>query len=188
MDLAPGAGLTRESFGRRMLFVTGTRADFSKLKPLIREVAARPDFTYQIFATGMHMLARYGSTINEIYRSGLEYVYPYVNQDASINTQMDLVTANTVQGLGHFVREFPPDLIVVHGDRVETLAGAVVGALSNTLVAHIAGGGVSGTRGELFRHAVAKLSPLPFAADEGAQARLVPIGGKAQSGFVIWSP
>ena len=58
MDLAPGAGLTRESFGRRMLFVTGTRADFSKLKPLIREVAARPDFTYQIFATGMHMLAR----------------------------------------------------------------------------------------------------------------------------------
>ena len=188
VDIAPGAGLTREVFGRRILFVTGTRADFGKLKPLIREVAARPDFTYQIFATGMHMLARYGSTINEIYRSGLEYVYPYVNQDASVNTQMDLVTANTVQGLGHFVREFPPDLIVVHGDRVETLAGAIVGALSNTLVAHIEGGEVSGTVDELIRHAVTKLSHLHFVANEDAKARLVQMGETSESIFVIGSP
>jgi UDP-N-acetylglucosamine 2-epimerase (hydrolysing) len=52
---------------------------------------------------------------------------------------MDLVLANTIQGLGHYIREFPPDLIVVHGDRLEALAGAAVGALNNTLVAHVEG-------------------------------------------------
>src|SRR5207253_3046033 len=84
--------------------------------------------------------------------------------------------ANTVQGLGHFVREFPPDLIVVHGDRVETLAGAIVGALNNTLVAHIEGGEISGTVDELIRHAVTKLSHLHFVANEDARARLLQMG------------
>ena len=173
---------------RRILFITGTRADFGKLKPLIREVAARSDFEYWIFATGMHMLSRYGSTLGEIYLGGFEHVYPYVNQDGSVNTQMDLVLANTVQGLGHFVREFPPDLIVVHGDRVETLAGAIVGALNNTLVAHIEGGEISGTVDELIRHAVTKLSHLHFVANEDARARLLQMGETGESIFVIGSP
>jgi UDP-N-acetylglucosamine 2-epimerase (hydrolysing) len=173
---------------RRILFVTGTRADFGKLKPLIREVALRDGFEYRIFATGMHMLSRYGSTITEVYKSGFENVYPYVNQDGSVNTQMDLVLANTVQGLGHFLREFPQDLVVVHGDRVETLAGAIVGALNNTLVAHVEGGEVSGTVDELIRHAVSKLSHLHFVANDDAQARLLQMGETRESVFVIGSP
>ena len=99
--------MTTSATRHRILFLTGTRADFGKLKPLIRQVAANGGFDYQIFATGMHMLSRYGMTITEIYRSGFERVYPYVNQDGSVSTQMDLVLANTVQGLGHFLREYP---------------------------------------------------------------------------------
>jgi UDP-N-acetylglucosamine 2-epimerase (hydrolysing) len=49
---------------------------------------------------------------------------------------------------------------VVHGNRIEALAGAVVGALSNTLVAHIEGGEFSGTVDEQLRHSVSKLSHL----------------------------
>jgi UDP-N-acetylglucosamine 2-epimerase (hydrolysing) len=174
---------------RRVLFVTGTRADFGKLKPLIHQVAGLDGFDYQIFATGMHMLARYGSTITEIYRSGFEdRVYPFVNQDASVNTQMDLVLANTVQGLGHFAREYRPDLIVLHGDRIETLAGAIVGALGNTLVAHVEGGELSGTVDELIRHAVSKLAHLHFVANEDARARLLQMGERCESIFVIGSP
>ncbi len=180
--------MSGEAARRRILFVTGTRADFGKLKSLIREVAVRRQFEYRIFATGMHMLSRYGSTINEVYKSGFEHVYPYVNQDGSVNTQMDLVLANTVQGLGHFLREYPQDLVVVHGDRVETLAGAIVGALNNTLVAHIEGGEVSGTVDELMRHAVSKLSHLHFVANDDARARLLQMGETRESVIVIGSP
>jgi UDP-N-acetylglucosamine 2-epimerase (hydrolysing) len=173
---------------RRILFVTGTRADFGKLKPLIQQVALRKGFKYRIFATGMHMMSRYGLTVREIYRSGFHNIYSYVNQDGSVNTQMDLVLANTVQGLGHFLREFPQDLIVVHGDRVETLAGAIVGGLNNTLVAHIEGGEISGTVDELIRHAVSKLSHLHFVANEEARTRLLQMGETCESVFVIGSP
>ena len=51
---------------KTILFITGTRADFGKLKPLIRSVVADGTFDYQIFVTGMHMLSRYGSTALEI--------------------------------------------------------------------------------------------------------------------------
>ncbi len=101
---------------------------------------------------------------------------------------MDLVLANTIQGLGHYVREFPPDLIVVHGDRLEALAGAAVGALNNTLVAHVEGGELSGTVDELLRHAVSKLSHVHFVANEEARTRLVQMGELPQSVFVVGSP
>ena len=75
----------------------------------------------------MHMLARYGSTIHEIRMAGLQEIFHYINQDGNNPAGMDLALATTMHGLAHYVREFPPDLIVVHGDRVEALAGAIVG-------------------------------------------------------------
>lgn len=173
---------------RKIVFLTGTRADFGKLKPLIRVIAEDPDFDYEIFATGMHMLNRYGRTVIEIERSGFDRIYPFVNQDGSINSQMDLVLSHTIQGLAHYVRESKPDLIVVHGDRVEALAGAIVGALNNILVAHIEGGELSGTIDEVIRHAVTKLSHLHFVANEEARLRLLQLGEEPDAISVVGSP
>ncbi len=137
----------------------------------------------------MHMLARYGSTVNEITKAGFTRLYPHINQDGAVTSQMDLVLATTIQGLGHYIREFPPDLIVVHGDRLEALAGAAVGAFTNTLVAHVEGGERSGTVDELVRHAVTKLSHLHFVAnDDEARLRLIQMGETSSSIFVIGSP
>jgi UDP-N-acetylglucosamine 2-epimerase (hydrolysing) len=173
---------------KRLLFVTGTRADFGKLKPLIARVQASPDFDYQIFATGMHMLSRYGSTVHEIRKGGFDQVFSFINQDQAIGSQMDMVLANTVQGLSLYLREFPADLIVIHGDRVEALAGAIVGALNNVLVAHVEGGELSGTIDELLRHAVTKLSHLHFVANEEARRRLIQMGEAPESVYVVGSP
>jgi len=173
---------------KQIFFLTGTRADFGKLKPLIEKVKLAPEFDYQIFVTGMHMLSQYGSTIIEVKRAGFTNFYPYINQDGAISSQMDLVLANTIQGIGHYIREFPPDLIVVHGDRIEALAGAIVGALNNILVAHIEGGEVSGTIDELIRHAVTKLSHLHFVSNEEARRRLIQMGEMKDAIFVIGSP
>ncbi len=168
--------------------MTGTRADFGKLKPLIQEVKKAPGFQYQLFVTGMHLLQRYGLTVNEIRKAGFTRVFPFFNQNDGINIRMDQVLANTVQGFGRYVREFQPDLIVVHGDRVEALAGAIVGALNNILVAHIEGGEVSGTVDEIIRHAVTKLSHVHFTANEQARTRLIQMGEPPEEIFVIGSP
>ncbi len=180
--------MAAEKERRKILFVTGTRADFGKIKPLIQQIKDSQDFAYQIFVTGMHMLSVYGLTVNEIRKAGFDNIYSFINQDSAITSQMDLVLANTIQGLAYYVREYRPDLIVVHGDRVEAMAGAIVGALNNILVAHIEGGELSGTIDELIRHSITKLSHIHFVSNDEARSRLIQMGEIAESVFVIGSP
>lgn len=171
---------------KRILFISGTRADFGKLKPLIEAVNGHPDFEYGIFGTGMHMLSKYGNTILEIKRAGFENVFMFINQIEG--DSMELVLANTITGLTKFLHENNYDLIVIHGDRVEALAGAIVGALRNILVAHVEGGEVSGTIDDLMRHATSKLSHIHFVANVTAETRLKQLGESEASIFHIGSP
>ncbi|ASK35493.1 UDP-N-acetylglucosamine 2-epimerase (hydrolyzing) [Alcanivorax sp. N3-2A] len=171
---------------KRILFLTGTRADFGKLKSLISSVEDAERFEYGIFATGMHMMSKYGLTVNEIGKSGFTNVFTYMNQ--SEGDAMEVVLANTITGLSRYLQEHHYDLIVVHGDRVEALAGATVGALRNILVAHVEGGEVSGTIDELMRHAITKMSHLHFVASETARRRLIQLGEDENNIFLIGSP
>jgi UDP-N-acetylglucosamine 2-epimerase (hydrolysing) len=179
---------------RKILFLTGTRADFGKLKPLIQSVDTAGAFEVGMFITGMHTLSRYGYTVDEVYRAlpehrlqdGTRSVYVYHNQ--VVGEPMERVLASTIEGLSRYVTEFTPDLIVVHGDRVEALAGAIVGALRNILVAHVEGGEVSGTVDELIRHAVTKMSHIHLVANDEALRRLLQLGERPENIHVIGSP
>lgn len=167
---------------KRLLFVTGTRADFGKLKPLI-QAAKDGGYCVDIFATGMHMLDRYGMTCIEIEKAGFDY-YPFINQHN--DNSMSEVLGNTISGLEYYLREHPTDLLIIHGDRVEALAGACVGALNNILTAHIEGGEVSGTIDESIRHAVTKLAHVHYVSNKEAFNRLRQLG--EENIFVIGSP
>jgi UDP-N-acetylglucosamine 2-epimerase (hydrolysing) len=168
------------------LFITGTRADYGKLKSLIKAVENHPDFEAYIYVTGMHMLNRYGYTAGEIFKDGYDKVYTNINQH--IGDKMEIVLANTVQGVSHYVHELKPDLIVVHGDRVEALGSTIVGALSNTLVAHIEGGELSGTIDDSIRHSISKLAHVHFVCNEDAHKRLHAMGEVKESIYEIGSP
>lgn len=171
---------------RRVLFVTGTRADFGKLKPLLKVLHSSNSFDVFIFVTGMHMLERYGSTWREVEKSQLGRMYMFVNQGTG--DDMDTALANTVSGLGNLVKELSPHLIVVHGDRVEALAGAIVGMFNRCLVAHVEGGELSGTVDETIRHAVTKMAHVHFVANDEAEQRLLQMGESPQNIFTIGSP
>ena len=169
---------------KRLLFLTGTRADFGKLKPLISKL--QPEFEVHIFVTGMHMLNIFGSTHLEVRKAGYQNIFLFVNQQ--IGDQQDQILAKTISGFSDFVREVPPDLIFVHGDRVEALAGAIVGATNNIRVAHVEGGEVSGTIDESIRHAISKFAHLHLVSNEEAEQRLIQLGENPRRIFVVGSP
>jgi UDP-N-acetylglucosamine 2-epimerase (hydrolysing) len=171
---------------KRILFLTGTRADFGKLKPLMRAVDQHPDFECQIFVTGMHMMRRYGYTVEEVRKAGFTDLHLFMNQIEG--ESMELVLSNTIVGLSRFVHEDPPDLLVVHGDRVEALAGAIVGSIRNILTAHVEGGEHSGTIDGLIRHSVSKMSHIHFVANESAAGLLRQLGEDPSSIHQIGSP
>jgi UDP-N-acetylglucosamine 2-epimerase (hydrolysing) len=171
---------------KKILFLTGTRADFGKLKSLIQKVEESNFFEAHIFVTGMHMLSKYGMTSVEVDKCNFEHTHKYINQNNS--DSMDNILAKTIQGLSDYVKEIKPDMIVVHGDRVEAMGGAIVGALNNILVSHIEGGEVSGTIDELIRHSVSKLSHLHFVSNQIAKKRLMQLGEREISIYEIGSP
>lgn len=171
---------------RTVLFLTGTRADYGKLLPLIQAVDADPAFHCRIFVTGMHTLKRYGYTVEEVFRSGIRDIHVVNNQ--YVSEPMDLTLANTISCLARHIAELPPDLLVVHGDRVEALAGAIVGSIRNIPTAHIEGGELSGTIDGAIRHAVSKMSHIHFVANSEAYDRLLQLGESPETVFNIGSP
>jgi len=171
---------------KKILFLTGTRADFGKIKSLVQILDNNPDFEVFVFVTGMHLQRKYGYTLIEIERCQFKNVYTFENH--THETTMDLTLSKTIEGLSAYIKSIQPDIIVVHGDRVETLAGAIVGSLNNILVAHIEGGEISGTVDELIRHSVSKLSHVHFVSNEKASKRLEQMGEIKESIFTIGSP
>ena len=170
---------------KKILFLTGTRADFGKIKPLILKLQKDKEFIVNIFVTGMHMLEKYGETHIEVNKSGIKNIYKYINQNYL--DRMDMVLAKTILGFSDYIKENKPDLIIVHGDRVEALAAATVGALNNIQVGHIEGGEVSGTIDEVIRHTVTKLVNFHFVSNESSYRRVMLLGEPKEKIFKIGS-
>lgn len=177
--------MSNNSNQRTILFVTGTRADYGKLEPLALE-ATKAGFPVTFFVTGMHMMSKYGLTKTEIHRRSEFNIIEYINQRDG--DPQDIVVAKTIVGFSDFLREMRPDLVVIHGDRVEALACALVCAMNYIMCAHIEGGEVSGTIDEIFRHCNTKLSSTHLVSSKLAEERVKRLGEPASSIEIIGSP
>ena len=171
---------------KKILFITGTRADYGKIKNLLKTVETDSNFELFIFVSGMHLVSKLGNTYREILKDGYSNVHIDYSQANTGIMSFDL--GNVVSNLTNYVLKIEPDMIVVHGDRIDALAGAVVGALNNIIVAHIEGGELSGTIDESIRHSVTKLSHLHLVSNDEARKRLIQLGEEERRIFVIGSP
>ncbi len=153
--------------------------DLDSKHPLSNQIA------YRIFVCGMHLLEKYGNTYIEILKDGFEHVVlnkPYENE-----ISMDLALANTIMQFSSFIVQEKPDLIIVHGDRIESLACTIVASFNNILCAHVEGGEVSGTLDESIRHSVSKLAHIHYVCNQQAEQNLIQMGEKRECIFNIGS-
>ncbi len=171
---------------KKIMFITGTRADYGKLKNLMKAVEGDGRFENYIFVCGMHLLPQYGNTYNGIINEGYKNVH--IARGINYTADMSINLGNTITYLSGYVHDIKPDMIVVHGDRIDALAGAIVGALNNIWVSHIEGGEISGTIDESIRHAVSKFAHFHFVANKEAAKRLIQLGENRENIFEIGSP
>ena len=102
---------------KKILFVTSTRADYGKLKSLIIKTQKNKKFSSKVFVTGMHNLKLYGSTIGELKQDKIKGLHVLKNQNKF--SKMDEILINTINGFSPVLKKFKPDLVVIHGDRIE---------------------------------------------------------------------
>ena len=171
---------------KKILFITGTRADYGKIKPLLKALENSEKFQLYIYVSGMHLLSIFGDTYNEILKDN--YQNTYIAYGLINSKSMSYNLGDVVCNLTGYVEKIKPDMVIVHGDRIDALAGAIVGALNNIMVGHIEGGEVSGTIDESIRHAISKFAHMHFVSNENAKSRLIQLGENKEDIYVIGSP
>jgi len=172
---------------KKIIFITGTRADYGKLKSILLAVQKKKNFKAFVFVTGMHNLKAFGNTFNELITDKVKNIYRFRNIKNDKDT-MDIILSNTIQGFSKFLKKTKPDLVVTHGDRVETLACAISASLNNVRLAHMEGGEITGTIDEIIRHSITKLAHIHLVTNVTAKKRLIQMGEDVKSIFIIGSP
>ena len=173
---------------KKIIFITGTRADYGKIKNLIKTLSSKKIFDIHIFVTGMHLLKKYGSTKNIIIKENKRNAKIHLFQNQSYEDQLDIILSKTVNGFSKYLKKIEPDMVVIHGDRVETLAAAISSSFNNFLTCHIEGGEQTGTIDEHIRHSVTKLAHIHLVSNLNAKKNLLRMGENPKSVFIVGSP
>jgi UDP-hydrolysing UDP-N-acetyl-D-glucosamine 2-epimerase len=173
---------------RKILYITGTRADYGLMKSVLKGIEKHPKLELEIVATGMQMMEEFGMTINEIKKDGfkiheIDATYENDNKESMAN-----FIGKFIQLLSKKVKEIKPDIILLLGDRGEMLAGAIVGAYLTIPVAHLHGGEITSTVDEFSRHAITKLAHIHFSATENSAERIIKMGEDPSNVFVVGAP
>lgn len=163
---------------RRIAFFTSTRAEYGLLRPIMTEVARRPELTLQVIVSGTHLSEAYGETWREIAADG----FPV---DTRIDMQLGAddvegvaaSAALALSGTARALARLRPDVLVLLGDRYELLAAAQAAVLARVPIAHVHGGETTeGAIDEVIRHAVTKLAHWHFPAAEPYADRIRQMG------------
>ena len=161
---------------RRIAVLTGTRAEYGLLKPVIAALSER--FTVDVIVAGQHLLPEFGNTVSVVEADGWNIVARVrMMGHGDGHGEMALGIARGIEGITGALLQQGSDAIVVLGDRVEAFAGAVAGAALHRVVVHLHGGEVTkGGLDESMRHAITKLAHLHFVATPDARLRLIRMG------------
>ena len=172
---------------RKICVITGTRAEFGLLRPLIELIANDNKLQLQLIATGMHLSPEFGYTLNEITDAGFvvdKKVECLLSSDSSIGVSKTIALA--ISGFADALAELTPDLVVVLGDRTEILGAVIATAMANIPIAHLHGGETTeGAYDEAIRHSITKFSHLHFTSTEAYRKRVIQLGEHPDTVFNV---
>ena len=163
---------------RKICFITTSRADFGILSGLIKKFKKDKSLITKLIVTGSHLSNNFGKTVVEIKNSKIKIDYKVkilkkINSDSDINKTLS-ITLNKFNELFNLLK---PNLIILLGDRYETL-GVAISALNLKIpIAHINGGEkTTGSVDDIYRHCITKMSNLHFTSNIKYKKRINQLG------------
>jgi UDP-hydrolysing UDP-N-acetyl-D-glucosamine 2-epimerase len=162
---------------RKVCIVLVDRANYGRLKPVMRAIDDHPEIQMQVVAAGTMVLGRFGKPVEVVRNDGFRV-------DSEVYLELEGSTPATMAksvgfGVVEFASEFQrlsPDLVVLIGDRYEALAAAIAAAYMNICIVHIQGGEVSGSIDESARHAITKFAHFHFPSTHRSAEYLIRMG------------
>ncbi|HMV46439.1 MAG TPA: UDP-N-acetylglucosamine 2-epimerase [Blastocatellia bacterium] len=174
---------------RKICVVLVDRANYGRIKPVMKAIAARPELQLQVVAAGTMVLERFDQPVNVVRRDGFD-----VNGEVYLELEGS-TPATMAKSVGFGVVEFSsefqrlkPDVVLLIGDRYEMLAAAIAAAYMNLCIAHIQGGEVSGSIDESARHAISKFAHFHFPSTQRSAEYLVRMGERPDTILSVGCP
>lgn len=171
---------------RKIAVFTGTRAEYGLLFWLMKALQQSEDFQLQLLVSGAHLSPQFGETWQQIESDGFEIsekVEMLLSSDSPIGVVKSLGLATI--GYADALAKLSPDLLIVLGDRYETLAIAQTALIMKIPLAHIHGGELTfGAYDDSIRHAITKMASLHFVATESYRKRVLQLGEAPEKVFV----
>jgi UDP-N-acetylglucosamine 2-epimerase (non-hydrolysing)/GDP/UDP-N,N'-diacetylbacillosamine 2-epimerase (hydrolysing) len=175
---------------RKVCVVTGTRAEYGLLYPVLKEIERRKGLSLQLVATTAHLSGEFGFTYKQIEKDGF-------NIDDQIDNLLPLGTKSSIAKstglaimlLADSFEKLNPDIVLLLGDRFETHAAATTALLMNIPISHIHGGEITeGAVDEQIRHSITKMSQLHFCSTEVYRQRIIQMGEDPSRVFNTGAP
>jgi GDP/UDP-N,N'-diacetylbacillosamine 2-epimerase (hydrolysing) len=172
---------------RRVLFITGSRAEYGLLRKLILASATDNNIAMSLIVTGSHLSTKHGLTYKDIEKDKIKPTQK-INISLHGDSPMDVINSMSI-AMKRFSNAFlklKPDLIVILGDRYEIFSAASAAMILNLPIAHIHGGEVTeGAYDEAIRHSITKISHLHFVATEDFRKRIIQLGENPKTVFNV---
>jgi UDP-hydrolysing UDP-N-acetyl-D-glucosamine 2-epimerase len=174
---------------KKICVVVASRANYGRVKYLLKAIEQHPDLELQLIVGASTLLQRFGPAIDIIRRDGFKPLRSifYVIEGETLSTQAKST------GLGIFelstaFQDLEPDYVVTVADRFETMATAIAASYLNIKLVHLQGGEVSGNIDDRVRHAVTKLADLHFVCTDRSRERVIAMGEDSRFVFNYGCP
>src|SRR6266480_5549463 len=166
--------MNKNNHRRKVCVVLVDRANYGRLKPVMKAIAAHPKLELQVLAAGTMVLERFDQPVRVVRSDG----FPV---DGEIYIELEGSTPATMAksvgfGVVEFASEFQrlkPEVVLLIGDRYEALSAALSAAYMNIPIVHMQGGEVSGSIDESARHCISKLAQYHYPATARAKDFLI---------------
>lgn len=163
---------------KKICVMTATRAEYGLLRPVIQGLVRDDSFDTRVVVTGAHLSPEFGLTYKEIEADGIkidEKIEILVSSDAPSAISKSMALA--LIGFAEYFKRTKPDLLIVLGDRYETLAVCSAAMNERIPIAHLYGGETTeGAIDESIRHSISKMSYLHFTSTEEYRKRVIQLG------------
>ncbi len=170
---------------RKIAVITGTRAEYGYLKPLMKAIEDDRELDLIPITTGMHLLSDFGETYKVVEKDFPNTIKIQMILDGDSLKDMASYLSSGIENFASYLYENPPDVLVVLGDRTESLAAALVGLYLNIPIAHINGGDVTGTTiDESIRHAITKIAHIHLVHTSFNAVRIKKMGEEEKRIFI----
>lgn len=175
----------------KILTLVERRADYSRMRPILKELYKDNFFEVYLVVTGICLLDIHGKDIDYIKEDGFTInaeIPMFESGKKNTNASMVKALAKVLSGVTDEIIRYKPDLVLTGFDIGANFATTIAAAHMNIPVAHIQGGEVTGTIDESIRHAMSKFAHIHFPATEDARDRLIRLGENPKYIFNVGCP